>query len=129
VRATDGSYVGIVRDLANAGAGTHLLRSRSDLPFIDHSLGVLALEQRAAPDGSVGRIYGAGVVRAPATRAQLQLLDGSVQSLPLVDLGVGLRGFAFVAAEPTRFPNAIQGLDAADKVVAEFRFDPTAHPY
>jgi hypothetical protein len=141
VRAADGSYVGIVRDsvaglrfsalTADPGdtmASSHLLHSLTDLSFINQSLGLLGLEQRAAPDGSVGRISGAGVIRAPATGAQLQLLDGSVAALPLIDLGAGSRGFAFVAADPERFPNAIQGLDAAGKVVADFRFDPTAHP-
>ena len=141
VHGADGSYVGIVRDPAaglrfaavtanpgDTGASTHLLRSLTDLPLIDGSLGLLTLEQTAAPDGSVGRIYGAGVVEAPATRARVELLDGAVVSLPLVDLTAGFRGYAFVAAEPKRFPKAIQALDAAGKVVAEFRFDPTDHP-
>lgn len=141
VRAADGSYVGIVRDLGSgvrlsgltadagdAGAGAHQLRSLSSFPLFDQSLGLITLEQSAAPDGSVGRISGAGFVRAQATRAQLRLLDGSVQPLPLVDLEAGARGFAFVATDPKRFPNAIQGLDAAGKVVAEFAFDPAAHP-
>jgi hypothetical protein len=141
VHAADGSYVGIVRDSAaglrlaavtanpgDTGASTHLLHRLSDIPLIDGSLGLLTLEQTAAPDGSVGRIYGAGVVKAPATRARLELLDGSIVSLPLVDLSAGFRGYAFVAAEPKRFPKAIQGVDAAGKVVAEFAFDPNAHP-
>ena len=112
----------------DTGASTHFLRRLRDLPLIDGSLGLLTLEQTAASDGSVGRIYGAGVVKAPATRARLQLLDGSVASLPLVDLAGGFRGFAFVAAEPELFPTAIQGLDAAGTVVAQFRFDPNQHP-
>jgi len=141
VRAADGSYVGIVRDSAagerfagltadpgDTGASAHLLRSLSDLVFINQSLGLLTLEQSAAPDGSVGRISGAGVVRAQATQAQLRLLDASVQPLPLIDLGAGSRGFAFVAADPRRFPNTIQALNPAGEVVAEFAFDPTAHP-
>jgi hypothetical protein len=141
LRAADGSYVGIVRDSAqglrfsalsadpgNTGASTHLLHSLGDLSFINRSLGLLSLEQRAAPDGSVARISGAGVVRTQATGAQLELLDGSHVSLPLVDLGGGARGFAFLAADPKRFPTAIQALNAAGQVVAEFRFDPTAHP-
>ena len=141
VRAADGSYVGILRDSdaglrftavtanpGDTGASTHLLHGLSDVPLIGGSLGLLTLEQTAAPDGSVGRIYGAGMVKAPTTRAQLELLDGSVVSLPLVDLSAGFRGYAFVAPEPKRFPNAIQGLDAAGKVVAEFRFDPNDHP-
>ena len=92
------------------------------------SLGLLTLEQTAAQDGSVGRIYGAGIVKAPATRARLELLDGSIVPLPLVDLSAGFRGYAFVAAEPKQFPKAIQGVDATGKVVAEFAFDPNAHP-
>jgi hypothetical protein len=112
----------------DTGASTHFLRSLRDIPLIDDSLGLLTLEQTAAADGSVGRIYGAGVVEAPATRARLELLDGSVVSLPLVDLAVGARGFAFVAADPERFPTAIQGLDAGGTVVAQFRFDPNQHP-
>jgi hypothetical protein len=141
LRAADGSYVGILRDSAagsrvsavtadpaDTGASTHGLLNLNSLPFINGSLGLLTLEQTAAPDGSVGRIYGAGVVKAPATRAQVQLLDGSVQQLPLVNLGAGSRGFAFVAADPKRFPNVIQALDGAGKVVADFAFDPTAHP-
>jgi hypothetical protein len=141
IRAADGSYVGIVRDSAaglhfaavtanpgSTGASAHLLRSLSDIPLIDGSLGLLALEQTAAPDGSVGRIYGAGIVKAPATRARLELLDGSIVPLPLVDLSAGFRGYAFVAAEPKQFPKAIQGVDATGKVVAEFAFDPNAHP-
>jgi hypothetical protein len=141
VRATDGSYVGIVRDSSaglryaavtanpgDTGASTHPLRSLADVPFIDGSLGLLTLEQTAAPDGSVGRIYGAGIVKPPATRAQLELVDGSVVSLPLVDLSPGFRGYAFVAAEPKQFPKAIQGMDARGKVVAQFAFDPNAHP-
>ena len=141
IRAADGSYVGIVRDstaglhfaavTANSqdgGASAHLLRSPGEIPFIDDSLGLLALQQTAAPDGSVGRICGAGIVKAPAARARLELLDGSTVPLPLVDLSAGFRGYAFVAAEPKQFPKAIQGLDAAGKVVAEFAFDPNDHP-
>lgn len=138
VDAADGSYVGIVRDSArfaavtanpgDTGASTHPLHGLSDLPLINGSLGLLTLEQTAAPDGSVGRIYGAGIVRAPSTRARLELLDGSIVSLPLVDLTAGFRGYAFIAAEPTRFPKAIQGVDTTGKVVAQFAFDPTAHP-
>jgi hypothetical protein len=141
IRAADGSYVGIVRDSAaglrfaavtanprDTGASTHLLHGLSDIPLIDGSLGLLTLEQTAAPDGTVGRIYGAGIVRAPATRARLELLDGSIVPLPLVDLSAGFRGYAFVAAEPKQFPKAIQGVDATGKIVAEFAFDPNAHP-
>jgi hypothetical protein len=141
IHAPDGSYVGIVRDSAaglrftavtsnpgDTGAGAHPLHGLSDIPLIDGSLGLLTLGQTAAPDGSVGRIYGAGIVKAPATRARLELLDGSIVPLPLVDLSAGFRGFAFVAAEPKQFPKAIQGVDASDKVVAEFAFDPNEHP-
>jgi hypothetical protein len=141
IHGADGSFVGIVRDSAaglrfaavtanpgDTGASMHLLHRLSDLPLIDGSLGLLTLEQTAAPDGSVGRIYGAGIVRAPATGARLELLDGSIMSLPLVDLSPGFRGYAFVAADPKRFPKAIQGVDATGKVVAQFAFDPNAHP-
>jgi len=140
IRAADGSYVGIVRDSAgrrfaavtanpgDTGASTHLLQGLGDIPLVDGSLGLLTLEQTAAPDGSVGRIYGAGIVRAPAMRARLELLDGSIAPLPLVDLSPGFRGYAFVAAEPKQSPKAIQGVDATGKVVAEFAFDPNAHP-
>ena len=95
VRGADGSYVGIVRDSAaglrfaavtenpgDTGASAHLLRSLGDVPLIDGSLGLLTLEQTAAPDGSVGRVYGAGVVKAPATQARLELVDDSVVSIP-----------------------------------------------
>jgi hypothetical protein len=141
IRAADGSYVGIVRDAVagprfaavtanpgDTGASTHPLHGLADIPLVDGSLGLLTLEQTAAPDGTVGRIYGAGIVRAPTTRARLALLDGSSVSLPLVDLAAGFRGYAFVAAEPKQFPKAIQGVDATGKVVAEFAFDPNAHP-
>jgi hypothetical protein len=141
VHAVDGSYVGIVRDSSvglrftavtanpgDTGASAHLLHGLNELPLIDRSLGLLTLEQTAAPDGSVGRIYGSGVVKAPATQAELELLDGSVVSLPLVDLSGAFRGYAFVAAEPKRFPQAIRALDATGKVVAEFAFDPNVHP-
>ena len=141
IRAADGSYVGIMRDSAaglrlaavtanpgDTGASTHPLHSLGAIPLIDGSLGLLTLEQTAASDGSVGRIYGAGIVKAPATGARLELLDGSIVSLPLVDLSAGFRGYTFVAAEPKQFPKAIQGVDASGKVVAQFAFDPTAHP-
>jgi hypothetical protein len=141
IRGVDGSYAGIVRDAAaglrftsltanpgDAGASSHLLRHLADISLVDGSLGLLTLEQAAAPDGSVGRIYGAGVVKPPSTQARLELLDGSVVSLPLVDLAAGFRGFAFIAAEPKQFPKAIQGVDATGKVVAEFAFDPNSHP-
>lgn len=141
VRASDGSYVGIVRNSAgglrysavtenpgDTGASSHLLRGLGDVRLIGGALGLLTLEQTSAPDGSVARIYGAGLVKPPSTRAQLELLDGSIVPLPLVDLSAGFHGYAFVAADPKLFPKAIQALDATGKVVAEFAFDPNAHP-
>lgn len=141
VRASDGSYVGIVRDSTHGlrysavtanprdtGASTHLFRGLGDVRLIEGALGLLTLEQTAAPDGSVGRIYGAGIVKAPSTRAQLELLDGSIVPLPLVDLSAGFQGYAFIAADPKLFPKAIRALDATGKVVAQFAFDPNAHP-
>lgn len=104
------------------------MRGLGDVRLIGGALGLLTLEQTAAPDGSVGRIYGAGLVKAPSTRAQLELLDGSIVPLPLVDLSAGFHGYAFVAADPERFPTAIQALDATGKVVAESAFDPNSHP-
>jgi hypothetical protein len=140
-RTTDGAYVGVLRDptvglrvsaLANDPGSdmvsVHTFRPLTDVNLINDSLGLLTLTQTPAPDGTVGRIFGAGIVQANAIGAQLVALDGSVEQLPLVDLGAGARAFAFVADDAKRFPTAIQGVDAGGKVVAEFRFDPTSHP-
>ena len=61
-----------------------------------------------------------------AVRAHLERRARGEEATGQLDLR-GLE-IVHVAAEPKQFPKAIQGLDAAGKVVAEFAFDPNDHP-